>query len=424
MMPNQDAAPAAQPDILVIGAGVVGICSAYYLAGQGQRVTVVDKGEVGAGCSYGNAGLLVPSHSVPLAAPGVFRKALKWIGNPESPLYIKPRLSLSLLSWMWRFQMACREKPMRKSIPILRDLSLASLALHQELAGKSGMDWCYAEKGLLMVYHSSQGLKDGGHEASLLAEYGIKSRILAAQEVRELAPEVRPEIVGGVFYPDNAHLQPHQFVQSVARLAKEKGVEIRTGTEVVGFETAGGKIRTVRTTRGDFHPGQVVLATGSWSPGLTRDFNLDVCIQPAKGYSVTVRRPARWSSPPLMLCEAKVGVTPMGDLLRFAGTLELAGLDFSINSRRVSAIQRAAREYLVGAEEAELVEIWRGLRPCTPDALPIIARSKSPENLIVAAGHGMLGVSLGPITGKLVSQLATLETPMIDLSLLSAERFQ
>lgn len=423
-MTNGETAFLAKPDVLVIGAGVAGVCSAYYLADRGQRVTVIDKGEIGAGCSYGNAGLLVPSHSVPLAAPGVFKKVLKWIGNPESPLYIKPRVSLDLLRWMLRFQMACQEKSMRKIIPVLRDLSLLSLALHQELAAEDGMDWSFAQKGLLMLYRSSQGLEEGRHEANLLHEYGIVTRILDSKQVRELVPEVRPEISGGVYYLNDAHLHPNRFVKSVARLATEKGVEIRTGTEVMGFETAGGRIRTVRTTRGDFTPGQVVLATGAWSPWVARDLNLKICVQPAKGYSVTVRRPAQWSSIPLMLCEAKVGVTPMGDVLRFAGTLELAGLDFSINMRRVAAIRRATREYLLGVEQAELIEIWRGLRPCTPDTLPIIARSKSPENLIVASGHGMLGVSLGPVTGKLVAQIANYQVPMLDLSLLTAERFQ
>jgi D-amino-acid dehydrogenase len=366
----------------------------------------------------------VPSHSIPLAAAGVILKSLKWMANPESPLYIKPRIDLEFLSWMWRFQRACREKPMRRTIPLLRDLSRASLALHTDLAAKVGMDGSYTREGLLMVYRTREGFEGGIHEATLLTEYGVSSDVLDAAAVRRMVPAAGSNLIGGVHYQEDAHLEPYQFVQTLAKLATQNGVKILPRTEVLGFETSGRKVSTVRTTRGDFKPDQVVLASGSWSSALAKDLNLNVHIQPAKGYSVTVQKPDGWPSIPLMLSEAKVGVTPMRSMLRFAGTLELAGMDFSINQRRVAAIRRAAREFLPETAELELIEIWRGLRPCTPDGLPIIARSKSCENLIVAAGHGMLGMSLGPITGKLVSQIASGQTPEIELSALTAERFQ
>ena len=411
-------------DILIIGGGVIGICCAYYLALRKRRVTVVDKGEIGAGCSYGNAGLIVPSHSVPLAAPGVMAKALKWVTNPESPLYIKPRLSLELLSWVWRFQLACREKPMRKTIPLLRDLSQASLALHANLAAKEGMNGSYARNGLVMVFRTRRGLEDGIHEATLLKEYGIASDVIDGAALRKMVPASSPNLVGGVHYQGDAHLEPHQFVLALANLATQSGATLLPRTEVLGFETSRGRVNAVKTTRGDFQPAQVILAAGAWSSSLAQELGLKVFIQPAKGYSITVQRPAGWPSIPLMLSEAKVGVTPMLGRLRFAGTLELAGMEFSINQRRVSAILRAVREYLPGTEDVDLIEIWRGLRPCTPDSLPIIERSKSYENLIMATGHGMLGVSLGPITGKLVSQIASADAPEIDLSALTTARFQ
>lgn len=411
-------------DVLIIGGGVIGLCCAYYLALRNRQVSVVDKGELGRGCSYGNAGLIVPSHSIPLAAPGVISKALKWMINPESPLYIKPRLSLDLLSWLWYFRSACREAVMREAIPVLRDLSHASRTLHEELAALGQANGSYTRNGLLMVFQSEQGLEEGSHEASLLKEYGIASEVCDAAALRAIVPALGPQIVGGVHYKEDAHIEPHQFVQALARLAAEHGVKIFPQTEVLEFESSGRKINTVVTTLGDFRPAEVVLAAGSWSPALAKTLKLKLLVEPAKGYSITVQRPPDWPSIPLMLMEAKVAVTPMQTMLRFAGTLELAGMAFSFNRRRIAAILRAAGEYFPEMQESELIEIWRGLRPCTPDGLPIIERCKSYDNLILATGHGMLGVSLGPITGRLVSQIACGETPQINLSPLMAERFQ
>lgn len=410
-------------DTLIIGGGSIGVCSAYYLTEKNRQVVLLDQGEIAAGSSYGNAGLIVPSHSVPLAAPGVMSKALKWMWNGESPLYIKPRLNLEMASWLLKFRAACSKNHMEKNIPLLRDLGLASRKLHEELAGGLGIDYSFERNGVLFLFRSRHELEGGIHESNLLREYGISSKTLGEAEVRQLVPNARPGTFGGIFYDQDAHLDPAQFVQGLGKHLCEKGVDVRTSTEVLGFETTNGQVALVTTTRGDFRPEQIILATGAWTPILARDLRLELPIQAGKGYSITVKRPANWPSVPLMLTERKVGATPMGPRLRFAGTLEFAGLDFSINKRRVQAILRAAREYLSDTEELELIEIWRGLRPCTPDGLPMIGRSSSFNNLIIAAGHGMLGVSLGPITGKLVSQLVCGETPSLNLSGLKPERF-
>ncbi len=222
---------------------------------------------------------------------------------------------------------------------------------------------------------------------------------------------------------EDAQLDPALFVQGLAARVQQHGAVIYTRTEVIGFETDANRITAVKTTRGDFYPDQVVLATGAWSPKVVRDLRLKLPIQSAKGYSITVRRPDSCPRIPLMLGEAKVAMTPLGTTLRFAGTLELAGFDLTINRRRVDAIRRAVSEYLVGTSGTELIEIWRGLRPCTPDGLPMIGRCESFENLIVATGHAMLGISLGPITGTLVAQIACGEPATIDLTALQVERF-
>ncbi len=413
-------------DVLVIGGGSVGINSAYYLAQQGRKVEVVDKGEVCSGCSHGNGGLVVPSHSVPLAAPGVMLQGIKWMFNPESPFYIKPRLDRALFSWLWKFRGACNTGQMQRAMPVLRDLSLASVRLFEELDALEGLDFDFEQRGVLMVCPSKKILEEGEKEAHHLREVGLEAEVLSPARIQELEPEIQINATGGVYFPQDAHLTPDRFVRGLARHVEEKGVKIHTSTEVLGFEKTGSMIYKVRTSRGDFAPGEVVLAGGSWSPGIAGDLQLKLPIQPAKGYSITYQRPEKCPRTPLMLAGARCGVTPMGDKLRFAGTLELAGLDFSINQRRVQAILKAVPRYLPDLDPAqlELVEIWRGLRPCTPDGLPFIGRPRTYQNLTIAAGHAMIGLSLGPITGKLVSQLVTREEPEMDLSVLAVERFE
>jgi D-amino-acid dehydrogenase len=201
------------------------------------------------------------------------------------------------------------------------------------------------------------------------------------------------------------------------------GAEILTGAEVLGFEVKNGRVNKIKTTRGDIHSKQIVLAAGSWSPDIARTLKLRIPIQAAKGYSITFEKPAVSPKISLLFGEAHVAVNPLGGALRVAGTLELAGMDFSINQRRVAAIRGAANQYLPSLAPARVIEIWCGLRPCTPDGLPLISRSDSFDNLIIAAGHAMLGMSLGPITGKLVSQMAQEEKTDIDLAPFSINRF-
>jgi D-amino-acid dehydrogenase len=413
-----------RPDVLVLGAGVVGVSAAHFLAARGRTVAVLDRAGVGSGCSYGNAGLVVPSHSVPLAAPGVIAKGMKWMFSADSPFYIKFRFSPALFSWLLKFRAACREDVMRRAIPVLRELHRASVALFDEMAGGTGGVACaYARRGLLLVYRTDEGFEDGRREARLLGEHGLASEELDASAARARVPRLREGIRGAIHFPDDAHLDPARFVCGLAERDRARGVRFLTQTEVTGFEVAGRRVRAVRTPKGTLSADQFVLATGSWSPGLAKELGLRVPIQPAKGYSITMDAPGWSDEVPLILMESKVGVTPMGPRLRLAGTLELAGLDFSINERRVEAIRRGAREYLDGLDGLPELEVWRGLRPCTPDGLPLLGRPGRYENLVLATGHAMIGLSLGPITGKLVAEILSGERPSIDLTLLRPDRF-
>ena len=411
-------------DILIIGGGAIGVTSAYYLLQQGRSVTLVEKGTIGAGSSYGNAGLIVPSYSIPLAAPGVLSHGLKWMGNAESPFYVKPRFSPALLSWLWHFWRHSNASWVRQATPILYQLGKTSLHLYDRIVSEESVACHYQQTGLLEIYRSRAGFEEGKAAAKTLQHYGVVSQLLDGHAVPAKVPHIQPGVAGGVYFPNDAHIDPALFVRQLAQVATRRGADIRTHTEVIGLSSNGEKVTTVHTTRGDFCPQQIVIAGGAWSPDIGRDLSVSLPIQPAKGYSITIRRPEDFPDLPLILEEAKVAVTPMGEHLRFAGTLELAGLDLHINRRRVEAIHQAAETFLqMTLLEDDIVEIWRGLRPCTPDGLPIIGAPSGWKNVIIAAGHCMLGISLAPVTGRLVAQIAAGRHLPVLSPLLQPDRF-
>jgi D-amino-acid dehydrogenase len=415
-------------EVFVIGGGVIGVCAAHYLAERGCQVTLIEQGEVASGSSYANAGLIVPSHATPLPQPGALASGLKWLFDPESPFYIKPRLDLDLCRWLITFASYCTESHVRRALPILRDLGLASAALYAELAGL--FDFGYTQHGLILAYKTEAALRHGLAEAELLNASGLSAMPLTPAEAHELEPTLRTDLAGGIFYKADAHLNPAMFVRGLADCLETGGrVAIQRNTKVTGLIKSGRRVECVETTAGDFRPAEVVVTAGAWSPALTRSLDLNLPIQPAKGYSVTVKRPTMYPRHGLLLGESRVAVTPMlspeGDILRFAGTLELAGLDPSINQRRVEAVRRAPKDYMLGMDDPllETVDVWSGLRPCTPDGLPIVGRPASFDNLTLAAGHAMVGMSLGPITGKLVAQIVCGEKTEVDVRALRVERF-
>ncbi len=410
-------------DVVIIGGGVIGVCSAYYLTQKGLSVLLIEKGDIASGCSYGNGGLIVPSHSMPLASPGALGDGLRWMLDPASPFYIKPRWDMELLNWLIRFVLASRREVMLRGLPVLRDLLLSSAVLFDDLSSNAGFDFGYEGKGALWVCLSKQRLEHEKKETQLFEKFDIPVQLMEQDEVHDLEPALLPQVMGGVYYPRDGHIDPARFVVGLAEKARGLGAQRWTKTEVMGFETSNGRVTGIRTTRGELHPKQVILAAGAWSPDVVKSLRLRIPIQAAKGYSITVENPDPSPKLPLLFGEARVVVNPLGDALRLAGTLEMAGMDFSFNTRRLDAIRTSSSAYLPGLADANVIEIWRGLRPCTPDGLPIIGRSSDFNNLIIAAGHAMLGMSLGPVTGKLVSQLVCNEITDIDLKPMRMERF-
>lgn len=411
-------------DVVVIGGGVVGVCSAWFLAQAGHDVVLLDKGAVCSGSSYGNAGLVVPSHCVPLAEPQAVSQGLRWMLRPDSPFYIKPRLDADLARWLWRFWRSATPARVAAAVPVLRDLQLASRSLYAQFAD-GGLDFGYGQRGSVHVCVTPEGFAAKRSESEHIRNAGLEVEELDAAGVAT-ALGLEANCAGGIAYAQDAHLDPARFVRALAQRAQDAGVQVIESAEVLRLDCAQRRVTSVISTRGVFRARQVVLAAGAWSPALATALDLRVPIQAAKGYSIEIDAPNDAPDVPFMLKEARVGVTPLGrGRVRFAGTLELAGMDMSITQRRVEALIDAVPRYLPTWDPAtfNVREVWRGLRPCTPDGLALLGRPRAWDNVVLAAGHAMIGLSMGPVTGQLVAQIVNGESPEQDLSLLDPDRF-
>jgi D-amino-acid dehydrogenase len=412
-------------DILIVGGGIIGTACAYYLAGEGLSVTLIERGEIGYGCSYGNAGWIVPSHAFPLCMPGIIWQAGKWLLQPDSPLYIKPRLSSSLIRWLWRFMCSSTSRHLHQVVPALASLAKQSQQLYRQLIEQECLqqEVDYRPSGVLFVYNTEAGLRQAIHEREIIGREGVIGRVLDREGVREVEPAVTGEVIGGVYYPEECSAEPLRMVQAFARLAAERGVSLLTRTELIHLEVKERRIQRVQTTRGPMQAEQVVLATGSWSPHIARSLRLNLPIEAGKGYAITLKPFPPTPQTPLLLADTRIAVTPRRESIRLAGTLELAGLDESITRRRVDAILCGARKFLNIPPEPCVLEIWRGLRPCTPDGLPIIGKIAHFDNLWIAAGHATLGLTLGAGTGQLVADLIVGRAPSVDPAPFNPMRF-
>jgi D-amino-acid dehydrogenase len=412
--------------VLIVGGGVIGLCAARNCVERGWRVTVVDREPAQRdGCSFGNAGMIVPSHFVPLAAPGMVALGLKWMWNPESPFYIKPRLSPELLSWGYRFWRASTAAHVRRAAPLLRDLHFASRACFEQLAALPGFEFGLTKRGLVMLCQTQAALDEEAHGAQRANELGVPAEVLDAAGIAQLDPDVEMNVRGGVFYPRDCHLSPQRLMQNLLDKLQQTGCEFHWGTDVTGWRTSGKRINALLTTRGEITADEFVLCAGAWSPQTARDLGLSIPLQAGKGYSLTVQQPRQLPHLCSILTEARVAVTPMGSTLRFGGTMEIAGINARIDPRRVRGIINAATRYFPAftTEDFANIEPWSGLRPCSPDGLPYLGRSRRCENLVVATGHAMMGLSLAPITGQIVAELLAGEAVPFDLEMLAPDRF-
>jgi D-amino-acid dehydrogenase len=409
--------------VVILGGGVIGLSAAAECARRGHRVTVIERAPEQRGASFGNAGMVVPSHFIPLAAPGMVALGLKWMWNPESPFYIKPRLSWDLFTWAFQFWRASNRGHVERCAPLLRDLSLASREAYSRLAEEE--DFGLVRRGLLMLCKTQHTLDEEARTAAKANALGIPAEVLDARAAAVLDPNVTMDIAGGVYFPKDCHLQPERYVAALERRVRAAGGELRYGAEATGWRRTGSRLAAVTTNQGEMEGDEFILCGGAWSTGLARSLGLRLPMQAGKGYSVTVPQPVELPAICAIFTEARVAVTPMGSSLRFGGTMEIAGFNEDINPRRVAGILKAVPNYYpkFRPEHFEGLQPWRGLRPCSPDGMPYLGRTRAAENVVIATGHAMMGLSLAPVTGELAAQLVDREPPAHDLSLLSPDRY-
>lgn len=425
---------------LIVGAGVIGLNAARDLRRRGYDVTVLDRtAPEHEGASHGNAGIVVPSSFEPLAAPGMVAKALKWMADPTSPFYVKPRASFELAAWGWRFLRAATAARAARAAPVLLDLNLQSRALYDELVADLGVDVGFVTRGTLMLCATDAGL---AHEAAFAAQanaLGLEARVLDATAVRAMEPDIELDVVGAVHVPADAHADPGATMRALRSRLERDGVRFVAGVEATAVRARGDGVAVdVRTVAGAVpaagteppstsatHTGDaLVLAGGSWSAQLARDLGLRLLLQPGKGYTLTLEHPSQVLHTAALLVEAKAAATEVGARFRIGGTMEIAGFDPRLNPARLEGIKRAARRFFPALPAAELnaATPWMGFRPVSPDGLPYLGRAPRHPNVVVATGHAMMGFSLGPITGRLVGELVAGERPSVDLPLLDPAR--
>ena len=410
-------------EVIIVGGGIIGLCSAYYLQKEGHQVTIIDKSNISSGASFVNAGYITPSHFIPLAAPGMITKGIKWMMNSSSPFYVKPRLNNDFLKWFWAFKKSATKSKVEKAIPILKEINLLGRDLFEELKDSEDFKFHYERKGLLMCYQTDKAGEEEWKIGQMGIREGLNAEHLTKEDVKKLEPKIDLNIKGAVYYDCDAHTTPNEFMIGMVNRLISNGVKFHLNEKVEDLSVQNNKVTQVKTNKQVLKADEVVLAAGSWSPLLTKKLGLKIPIEAGKGYRINVERHTGIQIPSILV-EAKVAVTPMNGFTRFAGTMEIGGINHDISKKRVKAIARASESFYKGLkiEQGEIDNASCGLRPCTPDGIPYIGRTSKCDNLTIATGHAMMGWSLGPATGKLVSEIISDKKTSLNLGPFNPDR--
>lgn len=410
--------------VLIIGGGIVGLSSAYYLQKAGHEVTVIDKGDMRDNCSYGNAGMIVPSHFIPLATPGMVTQGIRWMFNSKSPFYVRPSLNPQLISWGLQFLKKANNAHVEHSAMPLTELSLLSKKLYEDLSKEPGFNFDLVEKGILMFYKTEKAGEEEAHMAEKGRELGLDMAVLSPAECKALQPNLELDVLGAVHYRCDAHLSPNKLMTALLAYLKNAGVKLITNKEATKIEATGGKVSRVLSHNEEFTADEYIIATGSWSPAVGKLLGLNIVLMPGKGYSFNVKDEKETMQIPALLAEARVAITPMNGGLRYGGTMELDKINSRINMNRVKGIVESVPKYFPGLKPAVPAEkdIWFGFRPSSADGLPYIGHSNKYNNVTIATGHGMMGLSLGAATGLLTSEIISGKPTSISVEAFAPER--
>ena len=404
--------------IVIIGGGIIGLCTAYYLNEKGHNVTIVDKSDMNSGTSYVNAGYLSPSHLIPLASPDSLKNGLKWMFDSKSPLYIKPRFSLSLLNWMYAFAKSSSNYHVNKSIPLIKDITLLSQQLYDEIKQKSYFNFHYEKKGLLMLCKSQKYLDSESKLVDTAVSHGLNAKMVTKSDLKKIEPNIEIDAIGGSYFNCDFHTTPNEFMSEMKKYLKISGVKIIKNTKITDINIKNGIIKNINSFDNKIYADEFILCAGSWSNLLSKKLNLNLLLQAGKGYSINILDKTKITIPAI-LSEAKVAVTPMNGFTRIAGTMEIAGINKNISKARVDTIVKLSKNYYpeLNIKSTDVNNVSSGLRPVSPDGLPYIGRSSKCDNLIIATGHAMMGWSMATATGLIVSEI--LEKKKLSLNIQS-----
>jgi D-amino-acid dehydrogenase len=391
---------------VVVGAGVVGLACAWALRKRGEDVVVLDRAEPGGACSHGNTGWIVPAFSKPVAEPGLVGQSLRWLGRADSPLYIAPRAALRLAPWLWRFWRHCNPADYAHGVAALAAANAATMDLFDGWR-RDGLPFEMHRAGCLLVFRSSQAGRAAlrGFQPLIASGYPAPSW-LDSGELRALEPILSDGVHGGLWFPGEGHVRPESLCAALVDRLRALGVEIRTPMAMTGGDGTNAMLRAVRTAGSEVTGDRFVLAAGAWTGRLAATLGRPLPVQAGKGYSITLRAAAAPTvGRPMLLAEAHVALTPFDGAIRIGGTMELSGINERLDRRRVEAIRSTMRSYLRLPEADHGGVEWTGMRPLTPDGLPLIGRLPGYRNAYVATGHGMIGVTMAPVTGELIAEM-------------------
>ena len=406
MSPQGDFKDFMSKKVVIIGGGIIGVCCAYYLIKEGCEVTIVDQSNMNTGASYVNAGYLSPSHIIPLAAPGVMTKGLRWMFNSSSPLYMKPRFDVDFFKWIWAFNKSCNPKHVKKAIPVIKDISVLSQELYDELKASNDFRFHYEKKGLLMLCQSQLALDKEIVLARLAQGQGLDVKILSKVAVQKLEPNVAVDCVGAVHYLCDYHTTPHEFMEDMKAYLRAHNVTFLTNEKVENFTIKDQITTQIKTTKRTLKADEIVISSGTWTAELSKKLGISMLMEAGKGYRIDTKEKTGITIPSI-LTDQKIAVTPMNGFTRFAGTMEIAGINTRVNKKRVDAIANGVEKYYpaINIGQKEKANVAYGNRPLTPDGLAYIGKSKKCKNITFASGHAMMGWSMATATGKLVSEI-------------------
>lgn len=413
-------------NVIIIGGGIVGLSAAFYLRQSGCQVTIIDKNDFLDNCSYGNAGYVCPSHFIPLATPGIVKQGFKWMWDSKSPFYVEPRLNWPLIEWGLKFIKSASKQNVEKAAVPLRDIALLSQKEYESWAKLPGFDFAYEHKGLMELYQTEAKAEHAIHTVEKAKELGLDAVLLTKQELQSMEPQVKINALGAVFFKCDAHLYPNQLMKSIISYLRQHDVNFLPNQEVKQFETNNGKLKKVITTNGSYEADEVIVAAGSWSREIATMLDTKLPLVPGRGYSITLEDSPYRLNHPAVLMEGRVALTPMdGNKIRFGGTMEITSTQSAPRYKRVEGILNSVKrffpEFDVPMPAAN--KIWYGFRPCSADGLPYIGRIKKYDNVVIATGHSMLGLSLGAGTGKLIDEIVNDRATSMDINPFAVERF-